>query len=390
MTELLSRLFVRDYKNANDPTVRSRYGTMVSVVCIIANILLSAGKFLFGMLLGSVAMTADAVNNLSDAGSSLVSLVSFRISAKPPDRDHPFGHARMEYVASMIVSFLILHIGFDMLASSIEKIKAPVAPDANYLIPSLIVLGASVLVKLWMAYLNRRIGRRIDSSVMRATAVDCLFDCLSTVAVLISTALCAISPDLAFLDGYIGLLVAVLIFVAGAKILIETKNSILGERPVEGTVNEIRRIVGEYPEALGIHDMIVHNYGPGHTIVSLHVEVDGARDFFEIHDVIDNIERRLSDELALQCTIHADPIVVGDPIVDRLREEVCGMATSIDAAIGVHDFRFVRGVTHSNLIFDVAVPFECPLSDEALRAALTEAIRNRYPDYHTVITVDRN
>ena len=388
MIELLSRLFVRGYKEPKDPAVRARYGTMVAVVCILANILLSVGKFLVGLLLGSIAITADAVNNLSDAGSSLVGLVSFRISAKPADRDHPFGHARIEYVASMIVSFLILLVGFELFRSSIEKIASPTPPDDRYIVASVFVLAMSVLVKLWMALLNRRIGRRIDSAVMRATAADCLFDCISTLAVLLSTALYALF-GWDFLDGWFGLGVSLLIFYAGIRVLNDTKNSILGEKPVDGTVEDIRRIVFSYPEALGIHDMLVHSYGPGHTIVSLHVEVDGARDFFEIHDVIDNIERRLSEELAIQCTIHADPIVVGDPEVDRLRAETAAIAVAIHPEIRVHDFRFVRGVTHSNLIFDIAVPFECSESDDSLRAAITAEIQKKNPHYLTVITVDR-
>ena len=389
MTEFLTRLFVRDYHQTENPAVRARYGTMVSIVCICCNLLLSGGKFVTGLLLGSIAITADAVNNLSDAGSSLVTLVSFRISSKPPDRGHPFGHARMEYVASMVVAFLILLVGFDLLRSSVDKILHPAPPDDRYLIPSMLVLGVSVLVKLWMSHLNRSIGRRIDSAVMRATAADSLFDCLSTLAVLLSTALYAcFGWD--FLDGYFGLFVAILIFTAGIRILNDTKNSILGERPVEGLVDRIRAIVSEYPEALGVHDIIVHNYGPGHTIVSLHVEVNGAEDFFAMHDVIDNIEHRLGEELCLQCTIHADPIVVGDPEVDRLREEVADAAASVDPAIRIHDLRFVRGNTHCNLIFDMAVPYECRMSDEELRRAVTERIVRVHPQYRTVITVDRS
>ncbi len=387
MTKLLSRLFVRDYQNTSDPIVRGRYGTMVSIVCILANILLSAGKFLTGTLLGSIAMTADAVNNLSDAGSSVVSLVSFRLSTKPADRDHPFGHARIEYVASMIVSFLILLVGIDLLSDSFSKIASPTAPDKTYLIPSIAVLAASILVKLWMGLFNKKIGKAIDSSVMRATAADCIGDCISTAAILLSTLLYAFFNI--NLDAYLGIAVAVLILIAGCKILNETKNSILGERPVEETVEGIRRIIGEYPEALGIHDMIVHNYGPGHVIASLHVEVDGGVDVFATHDAIDNMERRLGEELGIQATIHADPIVIGDPEVDRLRGEVIAFAHEIGEELCVHDFRFVRGNTHSNLIFDIAVPFECTLSEEEIRAEMDKKVKGLDPRYCTVITLDK-
>ncbi|MBO5052498.1 MAG: cation transporter [Clostridia bacterium] len=388
MTGLLIRLFVRDHQNTADPAVRLRYGTMVSVVSIICNLFLSAGKFAFGLLLGSIALTADGVNNLSDAGSAIVSLVSFRIAAKPADRDHPFGHARIEYVASMIVSFLVLLVGVELLTTSVDKILHPTAPDDRYLLASIILLSASILVKLWMGLLNRRVGKKIDSAVMRAAATDSLTDCISTLAVLVSTVLYAtLSWD--FLDGWFGLFVAILILVAGCRILNETKNSILGERPVEETVNAIRRVVGEYPEALGVHDLIVHDYGPGHVIASLHVEVDSKRDALETHDSIDNIERRICAELGIQCTIHTDPIVVGDPEVDRLHLAVAKIAGEIDERLRVHDFRFVRGTTHSNLIFDIAAPFECPLTDEEIKTAVTARVRAIDPHYCTVITLDR-
>lgn len=386
--KLLVRLFVRDHQNVADPTVRLRYGTMVSVVSILCNLLLSAGKFAFGLLLGSIAITADAVNNLSDAGSAIVSLVSFRIAAKPADRDHPFGHARIEYVASMIVSFLVLLVGVELLTSSVEKIAYPTPPDDRYLPASIILLSVSILIKLWMGLLNRKIGKTIDSAVMRAAATDSLTDCVSTAAVLLSTVLYA-TMGWDFLDGWFGLFVAVLIVMAGCRILNETKNSILGEAPVTETVDGIRRIVSEYPEALGIHDLVVHSYGPGHTMASLHVEVDAANDAMQTHDTIDNIERRLNEELGILCTIHTDPIVVGDPEVDRLQLAVARIAQSIDERLQVHDFRFVRGTTHSNLIFDIAAPFECELSNAELKATVTEGVRAMDPHYCTVITVDR-
>lgn len=388
MTELLARLFVRDHQNTADPAVRLRYGSMVSATSILCNLLLSFGKFFAGILLGSIAITADAVNNLSDAGSSIVALVSFRIAAKPADRDHPFGHARIEYVASLIVSFLILHVGADLLFSSIEKIQNPTKPNDAYLVASIVILAASILVKLWLGLFNYRISRRIDSSVMRAAATDSLTDCISTGAVLISTVLYAIF-GWHFLDGWFGIFVAVLILVAGCKILNETKNSILGEEPIAETVEGIRAIVAEYPDALGTHDLIVHNYGPGHTIASLHVEVDGARDVYETHDMIDLIERRLNSELGILATIHLDPIVVGDAEVDHLRALTEAAVAGVAPDLHMHDFRFVRGVTHHNLIFDVATPFECPLSDEEIRLQIDSTIKAIDPIYCTVVTVDR-
>lgn len=388
MTELLTRLFVRDRHNTADPAVRLRYGTMVSIVSMICNFLLAAMKFLVGMLVGSIVITADAVNNLSDSGSSLVSFVSFRIAAKPADRDHPFGHARIEYVASMIVSFLVLLVGAELLLSSGQKILNPTRPDDAYIIPSIVILAISIAAKLWLGLFNFRIGKKIDSSVMRAAATDSLMDCVSTGAALLSTVL-YFAFDWYFLDGYFGIFVAILIVVAGCKILNETKNSILGEKPVAETVAAIRGIVSEYPDALGIHDLIVHSYGPGHTMASLHVEVDGARDVYETHDTIDNIERRLGDELGILCTIHADPIVVGDPEVDRLRDMVWGVVNAISPDLHMHDFRYVRGTTHHNLIFDIATPFEFSLPDDELCERISAAIREQDPIFRTVITVDR-
>lgn len=388
MTELLTRLFVRNRQNTNDPAVRLSYGTMVSIVSMICNFLLAVMKFLIGTLVGSIVITADAVNNLSDSGSSLVSFVSFRIAAKPADRDHPFGHARIEYVASMIVSFLVLLVGAELLISSVEKIITPARPDDTYIIASIVILSISIAVKLWLGLFNFRIGKKIDSSVMRAAATDSLMDCISTAAALLSSVL-YLSFDWYFLDGYFGIFVALLIIVAGCKILNETKNSILGEKPVAETVAAIREIVSEYPEALGIHDLIVHSYGPGHTMASLHVEVDGARDVYETHDTIDNIERRINEQLGILCTIHADPIVVGDPEVDRLRDMVRGVVNAISADLHVHDFRYVRGTTHHNLIFDIATPFEFSLSNEELCGRITAAVQREDPLYRTVITVDR-
>ncbi len=388
MIELLSRLFVRDYKNTSAPEVRARYGTMVSVVGILLNILLFGGKFAVGMLFGSVAIRADAINNLSDAGSQLISLISFRISAKPADREHPFGHARIEYVASMTVSFLILVIGVDLLKESVTKIFHPEPPERTYV--AVFVLIGSMLVKLWMALLNRRIGARIDSPVMRATATDSLSDVLSTGAVLVSVLLPLLIPGFTFnIDAFMGVFVAVLILIAGWKLLMDAKNAILGGPPPEETVSAINRILAEYPEALGVHDLEVHNYGPGHIIVTLHVEVDGKKDVFATHDMIDTIEKRLRRECGIQATIHMDPIVTDNEAVNAVRAEVAAAVREVDETLTIHDFRLVPGTTHSNLIFDVVVPFECKRSNEELRRAIASRVSLLNPAYFTVITIDR-
>lgn len=385
MTDLLIKIFVKDYKKTNDSQVRMRYGMLVSIVCITLNILLAAGKLIVGIFVGSVAIQADAVNNFSDAGSSVISLVSFRISGKPADREHPFGHARIEYVASMIVSFIIMIIGVQLLKNSVMKIIHP--GKTEFSIVSVIILSASVLCKLWMSIFNRRVGKKIDSEVMRATAADSLSDVISTSAVLISSVILYFTGF--DIDAYVGILVAAFIIFTGVKILAETKNSILGEAPVEKDVDGIKRIVSEYPEALGVHDMMVHNYGPGHTIASLHIEVDGEKDIFETHDVVDRIEKRINNELGIICTVHLDPIITNDSERNRVLGEVTDIVDKIDGKITIHDFRLVRGTTHSNLIFDIVVPYENKKSDSEIKAQITEAIKKVNEKYDTVITVDR-
>ena len=388
MTNLLARLFVRDYRNTASPAVRRAYGTMVSVVGMVLNLLLFGAKFTVGMLTGSVAIRADAINNLSDAGSQIISFISFRISAKPADREHPFGHARIEYVASMIVSFLILLIGVELLKESVANIITPQPPERSWV--SVAVLGGSILVKLWMALFNRTVGRRIDSAVMRATAADSLSDVLSTGAVLLSTLVLILFPDLSLnLDAYMGVLVAVLILLAGVKILREALNPILGEAPPEAIVRQINEVVRQHPSALGIHDLEVHNYGPGHIIAALHVEVDGKVDVFASHDMIDTIEQRLRREYGIAATIHMDPIVTDDAVIANLRARVLAAVRQIDPGINLHDFRLVSGTTHSNLIFDVAVPYENKTPDDRLRAAVAEQVRKIDPSYCAVVTIDR-
>lgn len=385
MTELLCKLFVKNQNDLKNPATRRAFGTLSSVTGIILNAFLSLFKLVAGSLTASISIVADAVNNLSDAGSQVVSLISFKISAKPADRDHPFGHARMEYVASMIVSFIILTIGFELFRSSFDKILHPSATEFS--IVAIIILAVSIAVKLWLAIFNRKIGKRINSSVIRATAVDSLSDAAATSAVLISM---IISYYTGFAtDGYMGVIVSVFIFIAGIKILAETKNSILGSPPDKETLDEICRITSEYPEILGIHDMIVHNYGAGNTIASLHAEVDGSENVFITHDVIDNLEKRLFLELGVRATVHMDPIVTNDEQVNELRAKTLAAVREIDARLDIHDFRFVLGRTHSNLIFDISAPFELKMSDEDIKREVSDKISLIDPSFFAVITVDR-
>ena len=388
MIELLSKTFIKNHRDTENAAVRGAYGTLVSIIGIILNFLLFVAKFLVGTFFGSVAILGDSINNLSDAGSQLISLISFRIALKPADREHPFGHARIEYVASMIVSFLVLHIGIDLLKESIAKIFSPERPERSWI--AVAVLLGSILVKLWIALLNRTIGKRIDSPVMHATAADSISDVFSTSAVLLATLIPMLFPSVTLnLDAYIGVAVAVLILVAGAKILNDTKNSILGVAPSEETIARITSLVESTPGALGIHDLVVHSYGAGHTIASLHVEVDGKINVFESHDMIDNIERKLLADYGIEATVHMDPIVTDDEQVNALREQVCAVVAAIDSRLRIHDFRFVAGTTHTNLIFDIATPFECKLTDTELCQTVSKEISKINPAYYTVITIDR-
>ena len=385
MTALLTRLFVKNSADIKDPAVRAAYGTLSGIVGIVVNLILFAAKFAVGTLSGSIAITADAVNNLSDAGSSIISLVTFRISAKPADREHPFGHARIEYVSSMIVSFLILLIGYELLSSSVGKILHPV--ETVFRLSSVVILALSIGCKLWLGLFNRTLGKKIDSGVLRATGADSLSDALSTAAVLLSL---LITKWTGFdTDGYMGVIVAVIILVAGIRILNETKNSILGEAPSEETVKVILDTVAEYPQALGTHDMMVHTYGAGMTIASLHIEVDGTDDIFALHDLMDTIEKRLYSEHHILCTVHMDPIVTDDERVSALRERTLAAVREIDERYDIHDFRFVEGLTHTNLIFDVVVPFEDAHKPEAVRAAIEEKIAAFDGSFYAVVTVDR-
>lgn len=367
---------------------RHKYGTISGIVGIGANLVLSTFKLIIGVLTASVAIMADAMNNLSDAGSSIVSLVSFKLSAKPADRDHPFGHARIEYVASMVVSFLILLVGFEMLTDSLGVIfgfsetKIP-----SFTTVSLIILGASILVKFFLAIFYRRIGKKIDSSVILASSTDSLFDAISTFAVLISSIIIKLT-GIAIIDSIVGLIVSVMILVAGIRTLNDTKNSILGEAPVKETIDSILKLVSEYPEIIGTHDIIVHNYGPGHYIATLHAEVDGNGDIYILHDIIDNVEKRIANELNILCTIHLDPITTDDETVNELKRLVTETVKGIHKDIGIHDFRVVVGITHTNLIFDLEVPFELKNDECKLKQQVEAEIQKTKENYFCVITVD--
>lgn len=388
MTEILCRLFVKDRENVASPAVRRAYGTMVSVVGIIVNMILATGKIVVGAMFGAISLTGDGINNMSDAGSQIISFISFKMAAKPADRHHPFGHARIEYVASMIVSFLVMHVGWNLFMDSVDKIfDENNVTDASNVWLMVGVLGVSILSKLWLVIFNRKVANKIDSAVMRATAADSLSDVFASSAVLIAMLILKFTG--LDIDGFMGVAVAVVIFVAGIKILNDTKNSILGEAPSDDVVNGIKAIVSEFPDALGIHDMVVHSYGPGRFVANLHIEVDGSKDIYESHDMIDLIEKRLNSELGILSNIHMDPIVVDDAENDAMKAFTLECVKAVDERLDIHDFRFVKGKTHTNLLFDICAPFELKTDNGELIEAVQEKIAEKKPDHFIVVNVDR-
>ena len=381
--------FYKKYGGEASEHAREKLGGFAGLVGILANLLLALMKLIVGLLAGSVAIIADALNNLSDAGSAIVTLVSFRMAAKPADRDHPFGHARIEYIASMVVSFLILLVGSELFIDSVKKLFSSEANEMGEIgVFTFAVLAASIILKFLLSAFYRSVGKEVNSPTLKASAQDSLFDCISTAAVLICSVIVKFTGFLA-LDAIVGLGVSVLIFVAGVRILNETKNSLLGEAPVDQTVEAIVEIVNRYPEALGIHDMMIHNYGPMRLIASLHVEVDGSADMFELHDCIDNIEKTIQHELNILCTIHMDPIVTDNETVSRLRDFITAAVHNVDESLSIHDFRTVVGQSHTNLIFDLVVPFESKRSTDEICRAVEEEVWLHHPNYYCVITVDR-
>jgi cation diffusion facilitator family transporter len=391
MIEFITKLFIKNYDTPENPEVRKKYGTLSSVVGICVNFILSLIKLIAGLLSSSSAIIADALNNLSDAASSVVTFISFKISSKPADRGHPFGHARMEYISSMIVSLLILLVGFEMIIESFKNIFSGTTSNSLQFGPiTIIILSISIAMKLWLAIFYRSIGNKIKSSVVKASSIDSLFDSISTAAVLISSIIIHYNPNLYIIDSIVGMCVSVMILVAGGKILIETKDALLGEGPVDEMVKSINNIINEYPDVEGMHDLMVHNYGPNHYIASFHAEVDGKKDIYMLHDMIDNLERNIKERLGIACTIHMDPIVTDDETVVSLKNFLKETMSECELNLSIHDFRVVIGESHTNLIFDVVVPYEYHMHENDVCSKIAKAVEAKRPNCYCVITVDRN
>ena len=385
MITILSRWLIPGCERTGDPEVRRKYGVLCGAVGIALNILLFAGKFFAGTLSGSIAITADAFNNLSDAGSSLVTILGFKLAGQKPDPGHPFGHGRMEYLSGLAVSVLILLMGFELLQSSVQKIRAPEPIDFSWL--SVAILAAAIAVKFYMAHYNRQVGDRINSAAMKATAADCLSDTVSTAAVLAATLIAGFFH--VNIDGWVGLAVALFILYAGCKAAKETVDPLLGQAPDPELVAEIESTVLKYPPIQSIHDLIVHDYGPGRMMISLHAEVPVDGDLLSMHDTIDLVEQTLRENFHCGAVIHMDPIVTDDQEVLRMRSKMCQLVQVIDRRITVHDFRMVTGPTHTNLIFDVAAPFDVKLPDGEIRRQVEEIVSLLDGNYNAVVTVDR-
>ena len=386
MVSLLIKLFIKDNTDISDPSTRQKYGMVCGGCGIFFNLLLFGFKFLAGVLSNSIAVTADAFNNLSDAASSIITLIGFKMAGQKPDSDHPFGHGRIEYISGFIVSILILLMGYELIQSSIEKILHPEPLQVSILM--VVILLASILIKFYMAYYNRKVGDKINSSAMLATATDSLSDMVATSVVLICALISHFTP--LSIDSYCGVLVGLLILYAGFNAAKDTLNPLMGTPPEPAFVEMIETIVMSYDSVLGIHDLIVHNYGPGRTIISLHAEVPANGDLLTLHDTIDLIEHRLHNDLNCIAVIHMDPVCIHDELTQNLKQMVQSIITEIDPIISMHDFRIVSGPTHTNLIFDVVVPYNYRYTDEALTRLITDKVSAHDSTYFTVIEVDKS
>lgn len=384
MVTLLAKRFIPNYENIKSPDVRHSYGMLCGIVGILLNILLFTGKFLAGIFSRSIAITADALNNLSDAGSSFITLAGFKLASQKPDPDHPYGHGRMEYLSGLFVSLLILLMAIELLKTSVDKILHPQDTLINPLVITILIV--SILVKLYMSYYNQNIGKKIESAALLATATDSRSDSISTLLVLVSSLISLFTGIQ--IDGWCGLLVGIFILYSGFTAAKDTISPLLGQAPDKEYVEEIERIVTSHDLILGIHDMMVHDYGPGRVVVSLHAEVPANGDLLEMHDLIDHIEHDLANMCHCEAVIHMDPIAVNDPEVDSMKAQIATIIKSIDPELKFHDFRMVKGPTHTNLIFDVLVPYRFTITDNDLIDLIDAKVKELNSSYFIVVKID--
>ena len=385
MISLLARLFLKT-EGRDVAALRKEYGILCGAVGIALNVLLFAGKFFAGTLSGSIAITADAFHNLSDDGSPFVTLLRRRLAGQKPDSDHPFGHGRIEYLSGLAVSMLILLMGFELAKSSLDKILHPAPVDSSWLV--IAILCVSIAVKLYMSFYNRSLGKKLNAPAMLATAADSLSDSVATTAVLIATLVGRFSGLM--IDGWCGILVAAFILWSGFNAAKDTINPLLGTPPTHEFVDQIKHLVMAHPAIIGIHDLIVHDYGPGRVMISLHAEVSASENVLELHDEIDNVESELREKLGCEAVIHMDPIVTDDGITEETRERVAALVHCIDDAINIHDFRMVAGPSHTNVIFDAVVPYGFRLTDSEVEEKIKTAVRTLDGNYFAVVKVERS
>ena len=386
MTNFLIKRFIKDYENIQKTSVRSAYGKLSGVVGIVCNVLLCAVKLAAGLISGSVAITADAVNNLSDASSSIISLLGFKLAERPADDEHPYGHGRYEYLSGLMVALLIMIIGVELLKSSVDKILHP--ERVMFSVATACVLLFSIVLKLWMAFFNTKMGKTINSGTLEATAADSRNDVITTSAVLIA----AIASKFTNveLDGFMGAAVALFILYSGFGLVKDTLDPILGKAPEPETVKAIKEKILSYPGVLGTHDLMVHDYGPGRQFASVHVEMAAESDVLESHDVIDNIERDFLKNDGIHILVHYDPISASDSETSELRNWIAEKIKEIDSRLTIHDLRIAKGKTHTNVIFDCVVPYDTGIEEKEIKKRINNMVQENYPDHFCVITIDRS
>lgn len=385
MIKLLVRLFIKNGEDVSNPDVRRKYGMLGGFAGIILNLCLFSGKLIAGMISSSIAITADAFNNLSDAGSSIISIVGFKMAGKPADNEHPFGHGRFEYISAFIISMVIIMMGFELGKTSVGKIIHP--SEVSFSVLPIVIMFASVLIKLWMCFFNRQLGTIINSTTMKAAAMDSLSDVAATSTVIAGMFIAHFTG--VSVDGYLGIIVAGFIFYTGFSTAKETLNQLLGEAPDREFIDEIKETVLEHDEVIGIHDIIVHNYGAGQCIISLHAEVPCEMDILVIHDVIDLIEIELKKKFCCVAVIHMDPIATNDEATLQTAQQVVSMLKGIDPEISMHDFRMVNGETHTNLIFDIVVPYNYKFKDCELSKMISERVKYIDESFNAVVSIDK-
>ncbi len=386
MHKLFLKIFIKDYQNKNDLKVRTKYGTLSGIVGIISNLFLCTIKIALGIISGTVSILADGINNLTDAGSSIITLVGFKLSSAPADDDHPYGHERIEYITGMIISFLILIIGFTLGKESVMKIINNNA-NSEITIITIVLMVISIFVKLWQSFFYRGMANEIDSETLKASSKDSLNDCISTFSVLIGIIIIKFT-SLYWIDGAVGILVAIFIFVSGIKMIIETVNPLIGNMPSKEEVDTISQKILSYSGVLGIHDLVIHRYGSCTAFATVHIEVDCNVNVLESHDMIDNIEHDVFEELNIKLTGHLDPIDISNPETTKLRNNIIEIIKCIDSRLSIHDFRVVHGQTHTNLLFDLTVPHRFNISNQDLKSLIQSEVRKLNENYYVIIDID--